>query len=354
MAEITEELIREALTAVKDPDLNRDIVALGFVQEIKIDGSAVAFKIELTTPACPVKDELKAQAEQIVLGLAGVTQVDIEMTAIVRGRALDPQEVIPGVRHIIAVASGKGGVGKSTISVALAVALAKMGAEVGLLDCDIYGPSIPMMMGISQDSEPQITKVGEDLKMSPILAHGVHVMSLGFILKSDQAVVWRGPMLGKAVRDMLTGCVWGDLDYLIVDLPPGTGDVPMSLTQLVPISGVVVVTTPQYVAQEIARKSISMFRTLSEATKRQIPILGMIENMSGGMFGTGGGEQAAERFDVPFLGRIPMKETISLGGDTGYPAVLSGNDTEIGRIFMSLAQSLAAKVSVLQYASENR
>ncbi|GDX40697.1 iron-sulfur cluster carrier protein [Armatimonadota bacterium] len=354
MAEITEELIREALRAVKDPDLNRDIVALGFVQEIRIDGGTVAFKIELTTPACPVKDELKAQAEQIVLGLAGVTQVDIEMTAIVRGRALDPQEVIPGVRHIIAVASGKGGVGKSTISVALAVALAKMGAEVGLLDCDIYGPSIPMMMGISQDSEPQITKVGEDLKMSPILAHGVHVMSLGFILKSDQAVVWRGPMLGKAVRDMLTGCVWGDLDYLIVDLPPGTGDVPMSLTQLVPISGVVVVTTPQYVAQEIARKSIAMFRTLSEATKRQIPILGMIENMSGGMFGTGGGEQAAERFDVPFLGRIPMKETISLGGDTGYPAVLSGNDTEIGGIFMSLAQNLAAKVSILQYASENR
>jgi ATP-binding protein involved in chromosome partitioning len=228
-----------------------------------------------------------------------------------------------------------------------------MGAEVGLLDCDIYGPSIPMMMGISQDREPQVVKVGEELRMKPLLAHGVQVMSLGFILKSDQAVVWRGPMLGKAVRDMLTGCVWEDLDYLIVDLPPGTGDVPMSLCQLVPLSGVVIVTTPQHVAQEIARKSLFMFRTLAEATKKPIPILGMVENMSGSVFGTGGGEQAAERFGVPFLGSIPMNETISLGGDTGYPAVLGGNDTEVGRVFMTLAQSLAAKVSVLQFETES-
>lgn len=352
MTEITEEQVREALKAVRDPDLNRDIVTLGFVQEVKIEGGAVAFKIELTTPACPVKDEMKAQAEQIVSGLPGVTSVDVEMTASVRGRALEPQELTPGVRHVIAVASGKGGVGKSTLSVAIAVALAKMGAEVGLLDCDIYGPSIPMMMGISQDREPPVVKIGEELKMTPILAHGVHVMSLGFILKSDQAVVWRGPMLGKAVRDMLAGCVWGELDYLIVDLPPGTGDVPMSLAQLVPISGVAVVTTPQQVAQEIARKSISMFHTLSQATQKTIPILGMIENMSGGMFGTGGGEQAAARFGVPFLGRVPMTETISLGGDSGYPSVLSGNDTEEGRAFMAIAQNIAAKVSVLQYEAD--
>jgi ATP-binding protein involved in chromosome partitioning len=352
MPSITDAQILDALQAIEDPDLHRDIVSLGFIKDIKICEGSVAFKIELTTPACPVKDQMKAQAEQIVSALPGVVSVAIEMTASVRGRALTPQEILPGVRHIIAIASGKGGVGKSTVSANIAVALAKEGAMVGLLDADIYGPSIPMMMGIRR--EPEIRKTESGPKMLPILAHGVQVMSLGFILKSDQAVVWRGPMLGKAVNDMLTGCIWGELDYLIVDLPPGTGDVPMSLAQLVPISGVVVVTTPQQVAQDIARKSVAMFRMLEQGTAKSIPILGMIENMSGGIFGSGGGERAAQQMGIPYLGAIPLEAAITLGGDTGLPVALSGESAPYSAVFLRLARNLAARISVLEYETQGR
>lgn len=351
MPNVSEAQVLDALRSIEDPDLHRDIVSLGFIKEIKICEGNVAFQIELTTPACPVKDQMKEQAERAVMALEGVSQVSVEMTASVRGRAFSPQEILPGVRHVIAIASGKGGVGKSTVSANLAVALAKEGATVGLLDADIYGPSIPMMMGIRR--EPDVIKTESGAKMLPILAHGVSVMSLGFILKSDQAVVWRGPMLGKAVNDMLTGCLWGDLDYLVVDLPPGTGDVPMSLAQLVPISGVVVVTTPQQVAQDIARKSIAMFRMLEQGTGKSIPILGMVENMSGGIFGSGGGEQASKQFEVPYLGSVPLVATVMVGGDTGYPAVLSGESTPEGLAFMTLARQLASHLSILQYNQEN-
>lgn len=345
---VTEQQVLDALRVVQDPDLHRDIVSLGFVKDIRIEQGAVAFKIELTTPACPVKDLLKEQAEAVISTLLGVTGVSVEMTAMVRSRDAAPEALAPGVRHVIAVASGKGGVGKSTVSCNLAVALAQKGAKVGLLDADIYGPTIPLMMGVNR--RPFVKDTPNGPVIVPIAAHGVLVMSIGFLLDDDKAVIWRGPMVGKAVRELLADVTWGDLDYLIVDLPPGTGDAPMSLAQLIPLSGVVIVMTPQQVAQDIANKSILMFRTMEQGLGRAIPILGIVENMSGSIFGSGGGERAAERLDVPFLGRVPMDAVISSSGDAGNPAVLAAPDTEQAEAFRRIAGTLAARVSVLQYA----
>lgn len=350
MAEVTENQVLDALRVVQDPDLHRDIVALGFVKDIRICEGNVAFKIELTTPACPVKDLLKAQAQEVVAALPGVTNVAIEMTAQVRGRQIAPEELLPGVRHVIAVASGKGGVGKSTVAVNLAVALGQTGATVGLLDADIYGPSLPLMLGIQQ--KPELTDTEAGKKIVPIAAHGIQVMSLGFLLDENKAVIWRGPMVAGTVKQLLGDVLWGELDYLIVDLPPGTGDAPLTLAQMVPLSGVVIVMTPQQVAQDIANKSILMFRTLSANMERKIPILGVIENMSGGVFGSGGGERAAIRFGVPHLGNIPLDAVISESGDTGVPAVLKAPATEQAAAFQSLAKSLAARISVMQFRSE--
>jgi ATP-binding protein involved in chromosome partitioning len=348
MPVVTEPQILDALRVVQDPDLHRDIVTLGFVKDIKICDGNVAFKIELTTPACPVKDLLKTQAEQVVAALPGVTLVAVEMTAQVRGRDLSPQELVPGVRHVIAVASGKGGVGKSTVAVNLAVALAQMGAKVGLLDADIYGPSLPLMMG--NRKRPLMTESPNGPKIVPLTAHGVLMMSLGSLLDPDKAVAWRGPMVAGAVRQLLSDVTWGEQDYLIVDLPPGTGDAPMTLAQQVPLSGVVLVMTPQQVAQEIANKSVLMFRMLEQGAGRTIPILGVVENMSGSVFGTGGGEQAAQRLDVPFLGRIPLDPAICAGGDAGEP-IITG-DSESARAFHQIATALAARLSVLQFEQE--
>jgi ATP-binding protein involved in chromosome partitioning len=350
MPAVTEQQVLEALRVVQDPDLHRDIVTLGFIKDIKICDGNVAFKIELTTPACPVKDLLKAQAQQAVGELSGVTAVAVEMTALVRGRDLSPEELLPGVQHVIAVASGKGGVGKSTVSVNLAVALAQTGARVGLLDADIYGPSLPRMMGINK--RPLMKDTPSGPKIVPLMAHGVLMMSLGFILDPDKAVVWRGPMVAGAVRQLLGDVTWGEQDYLVVDLPPGTGDAPLTLAQQVPLTGVVIVTTPQQVAQEIANKSVIMFRTLSQSGGREIPILGVVENMSGAIFGVGGGEQAAERFGVPFLGRVPLDPAICAGGDCGTPALLTDPNSEASRAFQRIASTLAARVSILQYEKE--
>jgi ATP-binding protein involved in chromosome partitioning len=347
---ITQEQVLNALRAVEDPDLHRDIVTLGFVKDIKICEGNIAFKVELTTPACPVKDLLKMQAHQVVAAIPGATHVEVEMTAQVRGRAKSQEELIPRVRHVIAVASGKGGVGKSTVAVNLAVALAQMGAKVGLLDADIYGPSLPMMMGAHK--KPLLKETPTGPKMVPVAAHGVLLMSLGFLLDPDKAVIWRGPMVAGTVKQLLGDVLWGEQDYLIVDLPPGTGDAPLTLAQQVPLSGVVIVMTPQQVAQDIANKSILMFRTLSEGQGRAIPILGVVENMSGGPFGSGGGEQAALRIGVPFLGRIPLDAAICAGGDAGIPAILADPDTEHARAFHSIATTLASQVSILQYAQE--
>ncbi len=350
MAAVTEEQVLNALRVVQDPDLHRDIVTLGFVKDIRICDGNVAFKIELTTPACPVKDQLKEQAQAVVARLPGVNQVEAEMTAQVRGRAANPQELIPGVRHVIAVASGKGGVGKSTVSANLAVALALTGAKVGLLDADVYGPTLPLLMGIHK--KPLMKETPEGPKIVPIAAHGVLVISMGFFIEEDQAIVWRGPMLGKAIHQLFGDVLWGDLDYLIVDLPPGTGDVPMSLAQMVPISGVVIVMTPQQVARDIGNKSVLMFRTLEQSSGRAIPILGVVENMSGDIFGTGGAEQTAERLGVPFLGRVPLDPQICASGDAGTPAVLAAPDSEQAQAFRSLAGTLAARVSIVQYDRE--
>ncbi|HZO89619.1 MAG TPA: Mrp/NBP35 family ATP-binding protein [Chthonomonadaceae bacterium] len=348
MAEaVTQEQVLETLRVIQDPDLHRDIVTLGFVKDIKICDGNVAFKIELTTPACPVKDQLKAQAQEVVRRLPGVKQVQVEMTALVRGRERAPQELLPGVRHVIAVASGKGGVGKSTVSANLAVALAQTGAKVGLLDADVYGPTLPLMMGIR--SKPLLEQTPEGPKIIPIMAYGVKVISMGFFIEEGQAIVWRGPMLGKAVQQLFGDVLWGELDYLVVDLPPGTGDVPMSLAQMVPLSGVVIIMTPQLVAQDIGNKSIAMFRTLEQSTGRPIPILGIVENMSGSVFGTGGAERAAERWQVPFLGRVPLDPNICVGGDAGCPSVLADPDSESSHAFRALAGALAAQVSIQEY-----
>ncbi len=346
---ITEEMILNALRAVQDPDLHRDIVTLGFVKDIKICEGNVAFKVELTTPACPVKDLLKQQATAAVAGLPGVTQVAVEMTAQTREPAKTGRELIPGVRRVIAIASGKGGVGKSTVAVNLAVALAQTGAKVGLLDADIYGPSLPMMMGV--DKRPLMTETPQGPRIVPVAAHGLRMMSLGVLLDPDKAVIWRGPMVAGTVRQLLGDVAWGQQDYLIVDLPPGTGDAPLTLAQQVPLSGVVIVMTPQQVAQEIANKSILMFRALSQSGGREIPILGVIENMSGGVFGAGGGERAAQRLAVPFLGSIPMDARICESGDLGMPAVLAAPDSEYAHAFHSIAGTMAARLSVLEYAT---
>ena len=350
MPDVTEQQVLDALRVVQDPDLHRDIVTLGFVKDIKICDGNVAFKVELTTPACPVKEVLKAEAEAAVRAIPGVTLVNVEMTAQVRGRGLAPQELIPGVRHVIAVASGKGGVGKSTVAVNLAVALAAAGAKVGLLDADIYGPSVPTMMGNS--NRPLMAHSDTGPKIVPLQAHGVSMMSLGSLLDADKAVIWRGPMIHKALVDLLNEVKWGEQDYLVVDLPPGTGDASMSLAKLIPLSGVVIVMTPQAVAMEIAHKAILMFNTLGQGMDRPIPILGIVENMAGSVFGSGGGQAAAERLGIPFLGRVLLDNSVCEGGDSGIPISVGQPESAPALAFHHIATTLAARLSVLEY--ENR
>ncbi|MEK7764781.1 MAG: Mrp/NBP35 family ATP-binding protein, partial [bacterium] len=297
----TEADVLKALESVRDPDLHRDIVALGFVQRVTIKDGVVSFAIELTTPACPVRDQLRDEAARAVGALPGVTRVDVTMGSRVRsGDTAARPGVLPGVRNVVPIASGKGGVGKSTVSANLAVALAMSGAKVGLLDLDVYGPSIPAILGLRE--EP---KVVEDRLIPPVV-HGVKVMSMGFFMKEDEATIWRGPMLHKVVEQFLMQVEWGELDYLLMDFPPGTGDVQLSVCQLVPLTGAVIVSTPQDIALNVARKAIVMFDRL------QTPILGIVENMSyfvcphcgerEDIFGTGGAKAAAAKADLPFLG----------------------------------------------------
>lgn len=347
---VTEQQILDALRSVIDPDLHRDIVSLGFVKDVRICDGNVAFKIELTTPACPVKDLMKAQATEAVLRVPGVKSVNVEMTAQVRSRQIGAEDLLPEVKHVIAVASGKGGVGKSTVSVNLAVALAQLGARVGLLDADVYGPSIPLMMGTRET--PRVI----DDKIVPIERYGVRMMSLGFLLPEDQAVVWRGPMVAGTVRQLLTDVRWGEQDYLVVDLPPGTGDAPMTLSQSVPITGVVIVMTPQDVAFTIAGKAIAMFRKLEEGLGRSIPLLGIIENMSTFLcphcgqetpiFAGKGARYAAEKLGVPFLGAIPLDPNISLSSDEGVPAIVAHPESPQANAFREIAKALAAQCSI--------
>ncbi|MCW5945608.1 MAG: Mrp/NBP35 family ATP-binding protein [Fimbriimonadales bacterium] len=339
---VTEQDVLDALKAVIDPDLKRDIVSLGFVKDLQIEGSSVDFKVELTTPACPVKDLLQQQARDVVLALSGVESVEVEMTARVR-ESLNA-DLIPNVKNVVAIASGKGGVGKSTVSVNLAVALAQSGAKVGLMDADVYGPSVPLMMGCA-DERPWT----QDSKIIPIERYGLKMMSLGFLLEEGQAVLWRGPMVAGTVKQLLADVDWGELDYLIVDLPPGTGDAPMSLAQLVPLTGVVIVATPHDVAANIAGKAVALFERLNA------PLIGVIENMShfvcphcgevSKIFAGTSGDEMARYFGIPFLGSIPLDPAISASGDRGEPSIVAHPDSVQANRIREIVGKLAMEVS---------
>jgi ATP-binding protein involved in chromosome partitioning len=344
--------VLDALRVVNDPDLHRDIVSLGFIQNLQIDpNGTVGFSINLTTPACPVKDDLRDQARLAVARLPWVTEVQVKMTsstAVARGQG-SATPLIPQVKNVVAVASGKGGVGKSTTSVNLAVALSQTGARVGLLDADIYGPNVPLMMGIKE--KPDVT--GANGSIEPIVRFGVKLVSIGFFLDESKPVIWRGPMVHGAIQQFLRDFDWGDLDYLVVDLPPGTGDAPLSLSQLIPLSGVVIVTTPQDVALQDVAKGMAMFKQL------EVPVIGVIENMSyficpncserHELFGRGGGERIARAFDVPFLGQIPLQMNVRLGGDEGQPVVIADPDSPAAKALNGVAGAVARQVSVLAF-----
>ena len=346
MAQITEQLILDGLRQIVDPDLHKDIVTLGFIKDLKIDGGHVSFRIVLTTPACPVKAEMESAAGEIVGALPGVTSVSVTMDAEVpKGRGLGEKIAVEGVRNIVAVSSGKGGVGKSTVAVNLAVSLALNGARVGLMDMDVYGPNVPIMMGASE-ARPEV----DVNKLLPIEAYGVKLMSMALLQPGDKPMIVRGPILHGLVKQFLSDVKWGELDYLIVDMPPGTGDVQLSLAQLVPVQGAVLVTTPQDVAVADVRRALRMFETVA------IPVLGIVENMSyfiapdtgtrHNIFGEGGGERLANNYHVPFLGAIPLGIDVREGGDKGVPVVVSHPDSPQAQAFRHVAEEVARQVSI--------
>ncbi len=346
MTQLSEQTVLDSLRQIIDPDLRKDIVTLGFIRDLKISGGDVAFRIVLTTPACPVKDQMEADAIAIVGNLAGVTSVNVTMDAEVpQGRGIANNIAIPGVKNIIAVSSGKGGVGKSTVAVNLAVALATDGAKVGLMDADVYGPNVPMMLGTGYD-QPEI----ENGQLQPIQAHGIKMISMAVLVPPDKPMILRGPMLHGVVRQFLTDVNWGELDYLIVDMPPGTGDVQLSLAQLVPVQGAVLVTTPQEVSLSDVRRAVKMFEQVN------VPVLGVIENMSyfiapdtGNkyeIFGRGGGMKLAGEYNLNFLGEVPMGMEVREGGDKGIPVVVSFPDSPQALAFRRVAEEVARQVSI--------
>ena len=376
---VTKEQVLDALRQVQDPDLNQDIVALGFITKNEVTGGTVDVVINLTTPACPVKDLMKAQAEKFIREIPGVTEVKIEMTAVVRGGdGNEKRKLAPNVRHIVAVTSGKGGVGKSTVTVNLACALAKTGAKVGILDCDVYGPDIPMMMGMSGMPD------NIERKLKPKEKYGVYTMSVGYLIPDDKPTVWRGPMVHKLIEQFLGDVMWGELDYLLVDMPPGTGDAQLSLAQIVPLTGAVLVTTPQAVSTFDVGKAISMFKQVN------VKILGIVENMAGyvvsgtapegakggtiqfdigdetrsvevgadgkfetvvNLFGEGGAEMLATKHGFPILGRMPINPSVRVGGDGGAPITITNPDSAIAKQFTEIAGKLAQRVAITEHAS---
>ena len=366
--------ILDALRKVQDPDLHQDIVSLGFVKKAEIQDGIVSVTINLTTPACPVKDQMKAQAEGLLRALPGVREVKVEMTAEVRGQQGGaPRVLAPEVRHILAVSSGKGGVGKSTVAVNLAVALAQTGAKVGLLDCDIYGPDVPMMMGLSGAPD----QVGR--KLLPKERHGIKTMSIGYLLDDEKPAIWRGPMVHKLIEQFLGDVEGGALDYLLVDMPPGTGDAQLSLAQIVPLSGAVIVTTPQAVSTFDVGKAIAMFRQVN------VEILGLVENMSGfvvegrveganagqkvsfevgastqtvttnedgrfhavfNLFGAGGGDMLCKKHGFPLLGRVPLNPVVRVGGDAGDPVTIAHPTSPVAGAFRDVAGRVAQRLAI--------
>ena len=342
---VGQEVVLQTLSTVMDPDLHRNIVELGFVKNLEIRGGDVSFDVELTTPACPVKEMLRDECQQKVAALAGVDRVSVNMTAQVTARKHESKMVMAGVKNVIAVASGKGGVGKSTCAVNLASALRATGASVGLMDGDVYGPSIPMMLGIEQ--RPEIT---QEKKIIPIDHRGLKVVSMGLLSDENTPVIWRGPMVSQLIQQFLGGVEWGELDYLIVDMPPGTGDAQLTLCQQAPLAGAVIVTTPQAVSLIDARKGLKMFE------KVKVPVLGIIENMSyfecghcgerTEIFRHGGAREIAGELGVPFLGEIPLDPEVVLGGDEGQPIVLRHPDSPVSKAYVEVARNVAARVSI--------
>lgn len=341
---ITEQQVLDALSKVKEPELGRSLVALGMIQDLKMDGGKIDFTIVLTTPACPLTDVMDKDAKAVLRALPGVTDIHIKWDSKVPA---DLRLSGSGVqfKNTIAVSSGKGGVGKTTVSVNLAVALAQMGATVGLLDADIYGPNVPIMLGIDKIPGPR------DNKIIPGYAHGLRVMSIGFLVPPDQPLIWRGPMIHSAIRQFLTDVDWGNPDYLIIDLPPGTGDAQLTLAQSVPLTGAIIVTTPQEVALADAVKGYATFEKL------EVDILGIVENMGPytdpatgqtiSFFGEGGGKRMADRLGVPFLGTVPLDPNVRVGGDTGMPITVKQPDSPAAKMLKKIAQEIAARISVL-------
>jgi ATP-binding protein involved in chromosome partitioning len=350
MQSVSKEMVFAALSHVQEPELRKDLISLNMIHDVEIDGDKVKFTIVLTTPACPLKTEIENEARAAVASIPGVSSVEVKLDANVPSDGRSRGLMQLPIRNAVAIASGKGGVGKSTVAVNVSVALAQSGARVGLLDADIYGPNIPTMMGV--DRLPPSNKD----KLIPAEAYGVKVMSIGFLVKPDQPLIWRGPMLHSAIRQFLSDVEWGELDYLIIDLPPGTGDAALSLTQSLPLSGGIIVTLPQMVSLEDARRGMEMFRQLN------VPILGVVENMSYlelpdgtrmDIFGTGGGERLAKEGDVPFIGTIPIDAQVRAGGDNGNPVVVVDPNSPAAIALRLVAEDIAAKVSLAALRTNN-
>ena len=350
MENLTEQRILEALRSVQDPELHRDIVSLGMVKNLAVDHGQVRFTVELTTPACPLRESIENDCRQALGQVPGVSGLDISFGAQVRGSkaGAGQTDLLPTVKNVVLVAAGKGGVGKSTVAANLAVALKLHGAATGLLDADIYGPSVPIIMGVK--GEPNKIEVDGGHKIAPALAHGVPVMSIGFFLDPDQAVIWRGPMLGKALHQLMADVHWGELDYLVVDMPPGTGDVQITFSQQLKVSGALLVATPQLVALADVVRAKSMF------DKVMIPIVGIVENMSyficdgcgkeHDIFSRGGVQRAAQRYQIPYLGEIPITPALREGGDNGVPILIQDPKSPVSKIFLEIAAKLAGQLSI--------
>ena len=347
---ITKEQVMLALATVIDPDLHQDIVSLGMISDVKIEKGKVFFKLTLTTPACPLKEKIESDCKDALNAIPGVTDIEMESTANVANQRKQPQgkETVPGIKNIIAVTSGKGGVGKTTVAVNIAVALAHLGSKVGLLDADVTGPNVPLMLGVDKE-QPK----AQDNRLSPIENYGVKCISMAFFVAKETPIIWRGPMLDKAIRQFLRDVEWGELDYLIVDMPPGTGDAQLTMVQATQLAGGLIVTTPQDVAVLDGRKGLAMFKQMN------VPILGFVENMSYfqlpgttdpsqrvDIFGHGGGRKLAEETAVPFLGEVPLDQAIRQGGDDGKPIVAADPNHPVSQAFISIAKQLAAQVSI--------
>jgi ATP-binding protein involved in chromosome partitioning len=343
---VTVDQVLNSLKKVVDPELHKDIVSMGMIKDLSINDGKVGFTLELTTPACPFNSEIEGDVRSAIASL-GVTDLNMRVTAkVMEGRSLSMDELLPGVKNIIAVASGKGGVGKTTVSVNLALALANTGANVGLLDADVYGPSVPLMLGLK--ASPEVI----NNKIQPPEVGGVKVISMGFFYEqSQQAGIYRGPIVSGIVKQFLTDVAWGELDYLIIDLPPGTGDAPLTIAQTIPITGILIVTTPQDVAMNVAVKAVGMFNKLN------VPIVGVVENMSYlqcpnckeqiYLFGKGGGKKISEDFGIPFIGEVPLHPAIREGSDAGKPTVVSEPESEQAQSFIKAAKVIAGRISII-------